>query len=67
MMAPEVEAPRLQEVVEKALARLREAYYLERRARLKERLLQSPSQDLLKEIQELDQAIEAERRIYRGL
>jgi len=67
MMAPEVEAPRLQEVVEKALARLREAYYLERRARLKERLLQNPSQDLLKEIQELDQAIEAERRIYRGL
>ncbi|WP_117238291.1 DNA primase [Thermus sediminis] len=67
MLAPEVEAPRLPEVVEKALARLREAYYLERRAKLKERLGQNPSQDLLREIQELDQAIEAERRVYRGL
>ncbi|MGC8966860.1 MAG: DNA primase [Thermus sp.] len=67
MMAPEVEEARLPEVMEKALARLREAYYLERRAKLKELLQQSPSLELLREIQELDQAIEAERRIYRGL
>jgi DNA primase len=67
MLAPEVELPRLPEVMEKALARLREAYYLERRGKLKELFLQKPSQELLKEIQELDQAIEAERRIYRGL
>ena len=67
MLAPEVELPRLSEVMEKALARLREAYYLERRAKLKELFLQKPTQELLKEIQELDQAIEAERRIYRGL
>jgi DNA primase len=53
--------------MDKALARLREAYYLERRAKLKEVFLQNPSQELLREIQELDQAIEAERRIYRGL
>ncbi|SDE61323.1 DNA primase [Thermus arciformis] len=67
MLAPEVEEARLPEVVEKALARLREAYYLERRSKLKELLQQSPSLELLREIQELDQAIEAERRIYRGL
>jgi hypothetical protein len=67
MMAPSVEEARLPEVMNKALARLREAYYLERRAKLKELLRQSPSLELLREIQELDQAIEAERRIYRGL
>lgn len=67
MMTPEVEEARLPEVMNKALARLREAYYLERRAKLKELLRQSPSLELLREIQELDQAIEAERRIYRGL
>lgn len=49
------------------MARLREAYYLERRAKLKAAFLQNPNQELLREIQELDQAIEAERRIYRGL
>jgi DNA primase len=53
--------------MEKTLARLREAYYLERRAKLKALLAQEPRMELLKEIQELDQAIEAERRIYRGL
>jgi DNA primase len=67
MLAPEVDPSRLPEVMDKALARLREAYYLERRAKLKEVFLQNPSQELLREIQELDQAIEAERRIYRGL
>ncbi|TBH21432.1 DNA primase [Thermus thermamylovorans] len=67
MMAPSVEEPRLQEVLEKTLARLREAYYLERRSKLKEALQQNPSLDILREIQELDQAIEAERRIYRRL
>jgi len=49
------------------LARLRAAYYLERRAKLKEALNQNPSLEILREIQELDQAIEAERRIYRRL
>ncbi|WP_234553415.1 DNA primase [Thermus caliditerrae] len=67
MMAPSVEEPRLPEVMEKTLARLREAYYLERRAKLKEALNQNPSLEILREIQELDQAIEAERRIYRRL
>ncbi|WP_018111230.1 DNA primase [Thermus igniterrae] len=67
MMAPSVEESRFPEVVEKTLARLREAYYLERRAKLKEALSRTPSLELLKEIQELDQAIEAERRIYRRL
>ncbi|MEZ0348605.1 MAG: DNA primase [Thermus sp.] len=67
MMAPPLEEPRFPEVMEKTLARLREAYYLERRAKLKALLAQEPRMELLKEIQELDQAIEAERRIYRGL
>ncbi|MCS6867416.1 MAG: DNA primase [Thermus sp.] len=67
MMAPTVEEPRLPEVMEKTLARLREAYYQERLARLKEALGQKPDLELLKEIQELSQAIEAERRIYRGV
>ncbi|WP_369791724.1 hypothetical protein [Thermus sp. CCB_US3_UF1] len=67
IMAPTVEEPRLPEVMEKTLARLREAYYQERLARLKEALGQKPDLELLKEIQELSQAIEAERRIYRGV
>ncbi|WP_022798180.1 DNA primase [Thermus islandicus] len=67
ILAPEVDPQRLPERMEKILARLREAYYLEKRVRLKELLKQSPSLELLREIQELDQAIEAERRIYRGL
>ncbi|GAB5602003.1 DNA primase [Thermus sp. FJN-A] len=67
MMVPTVEEPRLQEVLRKTLARLREAYYLERRAKLKEALHQNPSLEILREIQELDQAIEAERRTYRSL
>lgn len=67
MMAPMVEEPKLPEVLEKTLARLREAYYLEKRAKLKEALQRNPSLEILQEIQELDQAIEAERRIYRRL
>ncbi|BDG16887.1 DNA primase [Thermus brockianus] len=67
MMVPPREEPRFPEILEKTLARLREAYYLERRAKLKALLAQEPRLELLKEIQELDQAIEAERRIYRGL
>ncbi|GGM96664.1 DNA primase [Thermus composti] len=62
------EDPRFGERLEKTLARLREAYFLERRQKLKEALRQNPADlELLKEIHELDQAIEAERRIYRGL
>jgi len=67
MLVPSVDEPRFPEILEKTLARLREAYYLERRAKLKEELNRNPSLDLLREIQELDQAIEAERRIYRRL
>ncbi|MFX9765967.1 hypothetical protein ABTP06_20135, partial [Acinetobacter baumannii] len=67
MLVPSVDEPRFPEILEKTLARLREAYYLERRAKLKEELSRNPSMEILREIQELDQAIEAERRIYRKL
>ena len=56
------------EQLDKSLARLREAYLLRKRARLTAQLKTDPEHalELLKEIQELDQAIEAERRLYRA-
>ena len=56
------------EQLDKSLARLREAYLLRKRARLTEELKKNPDRalEILKEIQELDQAIEAERRLYRA-
>lgn len=53
------------EKLEHALARLREAYHLERLEALKAELKRNPSQEVLKEIQEVMQAIEAERRTYK--
>ncbi len=48
-----------------ALARLREAHFQKRLALLKERLKEGEDPSLLREIQELLEAIEAERRLYR--
>ncbi len=65
LLAPVVEEPRLKEKLDHALARVREAYLKERLALLKARLKEGPEPGLLKEIAEVQQAIEAERRIYR--
>ncbi len=56
------------EQLDKSLARLREAYLRRKRARLTAALKQDPEHaiEILKEIQELDHAIEAERRLYRA-
>ncbi|MER3535981.1 MAG: DNA primase [Thermus sp.] len=64
LLAPPEEAG-LMEKLEHALARLREAYHLERLEALKAELKRNPSQEVLKEIQEVMQAIEAERRTYK--
>lgn len=55
------------ETLDKSLARLREGYLRRKRNILIRRLKQEPENalDLLKEVQELDEAIEAERRRYR--
>jgi len=55
------------ETLDKSLARLREGYLQRKRNRLTKQLKQHPDEalDLLKEIQEIDEAIEAERRRYR--
>lgn len=66
LLAPTLEDPKRKEVLEKTLARLREAYYTERLEEVKALLKETASTDLLKEYQELRAAIEAERRIYRG-
>lgn len=57
----------LEEKLAHALARLREAYHLERLEALKAELKRNPTQEILREIQEVMQAIEAERRIYKKL
>lgn len=56
------------EHLDKSLARLREGYLRRKRARLTAALKEDPERalEILKEIQELDQAIEAERRLYRA-
>jgi len=55
------------ETLDKSLARLREGYLRRKRNELTALLKQNPDQasQLLKEIQEIDEAIEAERRRYR--
>ncbi|HID16426.1 MAG TPA: DNA primase, partial [Candidatus Atribacteria bacterium] len=54
--------------LDKSLARLREGYLRRKRARLTAALKKDPEHalEILKEIQELDHAIEAERRLYRA-
>ncbi|WP_456413817.1 DNA primase [Oceanithermus profundus] len=56
------------EHLDKSLARLREGYLRRKRARLTAALKEDPERalEILKEIQELDHAIEAERRLYRA-
>ncbi|MGQ9753104.1 MAG: DNA primase [Thermaceae bacterium] len=65
ILSPPISSQELGEKLKPTLARLREAYLLERLEALKAELKQRPSQELLKEIQEVMQAIEAERRIYK--
>ncbi len=59
--------PNLAESLDKSMARLREAYLTARLERLKAELKQNPADPigLLKEIQEVQKAIEAERRLYK--
>lgn len=65
LLAPPEEGEGLEEKLSHTLARLREAYLLERLEALKAELKGNPSQEVLKEIQEVMQAIEAERRVYK--
>ena len=65
LLAPPEEGEGLEEKLSYTLARLREAYLLERLEALKAELKGNPSQEVLKEIQEVMQAIEAERRVYK--
>lgn len=67
MLAPPLDEKRFPETLEKTLARLREAYYTERAAKLKQELSHHFSMELLQELQEVYQAIEAEKRIYKKL
>jgi len=48
-----------------SMARLREVYYEIRLDRLKQDLKAGPSVETLREIQEIQRAIEAERRVYK--
>jgi len=57
----------LEERLARALARLREAYHLDRLEALREELRQNPSEEVLREIHEVVQAAEAERRVYMGV
>lgn len=67
MLSGSEHAAEHKEQLDKSLARLREAYLRRKRERLTVALKDSPEQalEILKEIQELDHAIEAERRLYR--
>ena len=66
MLAAPPEPAELERTLEKAMARLREGYYRARLAELKARLAEGASAELLREIQELQRAIETERRRYRA-
>jgi len=66
MLAAPPEPAELERTLEKAMARLREGYYRARLAELKARLAEEASAELLREIQELQRAIETERRRYRA-
>ena len=66
MLAPSVPEAEFERTLKKAMARLREGYFREKLERLKARLKTEADPRLLKEIHELQQAIEAERRLYRA-
>ncbi len=66
LLAAPPEPGELERTLNKALARLREGYHRARLAELKARLAEGASAELLREIQKLQQAIEAERRRYRA-
>ena len=66
MLASPPEPPELERLLEKSLARLREGYYRKRLEELKNALAREATPELLREIQELQQKIEAERRRYRA-
>ncbi len=66
MLASPPPPEELERTLAKAMARLREAYYRQRLEELKARLKNGVDLELLKEIQALQQAIEAERRLYRA-
>ncbi len=66
MLASPPPPAELERTLEKAMARLREAYYQKRLKALKDALKEGVDLKLLKEIQELQQAIETERRLYRA-
>lgn len=65
MKAPQVESQQLEAHLNVSMARLRESYYELRLEKLKVELKTNPTTDLLREIQETQRAIEAEKRVYR--
>jgi DNA primase len=65
VMAPSIEPKELEASLNDSMAILREVYLSERLERLKVELKTNPTVELLREIQEIQRAIEAERRVYR--
>jgi len=66
LLAEPPDSAELERILEKSLARLREGYYRRQLDALKKALAQNPSPELLREIQALQEKIEAERRRYRA-
>ena len=65
MKAPQIEGQHLETHLNVSMARLRETYYELRLEKLKSELKTNPTTDLLREIQETQRAIEAEKRVYK--
>lgn len=65
MKAPQIEGQHLETHLNVSMARLRETYYELRLEKLKGELKTTPTTDLLREIQETQRAIEAEKRVYK--
>ncbi len=66
MLASPPPPAELERTLAMAMARLREGYYRRRLEKLKAGLEKGADPELLKEIQALQEAIEAERRLYRS-
>lgn len=65
MKTPQIPTDQLEGSLNTSMARLRETYYELRLDKLKSDLKAQPSTELLREIQETQRAIEAERRVYK--
>lgn len=65
VMGPGRPLSELQSSMERSMARLREIYLMERLERLKAQLHTEADNNILREIHEVQRAIEAERRVYK--